>query len=79
MLEKSGKPSTEIRQLQTSAIEISNTLNDLKLEFKKNIFYQSTHICHKKCNLKIQSTNTSNYGNKSTKIQIWNSLPEKAK
>ena len=43
LLEKSGKPSIEIKELPTLATEIFETLNNLNPEFKKNFFIQSLH------------------------------------
>ena len=40
LLEKSARPSIEIKQLPTLATEIFKTLNNLNAEFMKSIFIQ---------------------------------------
>ena len=40
LLEKSGRPSIEIKQLPALATEIFKSLNNLNAEFMKNIFIQ---------------------------------------
>ena len=48
LLEKTEKPTMEIRRLRNLALEICKTLNDLNPTFMKNIFNFSPHCTHRK-------------------------------
>ena len=72
----------EIKRIQTVALEIFKTLNNLNPNFMKDIFYFSPYNTHKKYDIFVNSRNTSSYGDKSLRAlgpHIWNSLPENIK
>jgi len=82
LLEKTEKPTMEIRRLRTLAIEIFNTLNNLNPNFMKSIFNFSQHCTHRKHDIFVHHRKTASYGDKSLKAlgpHIWNSLPEEIK
>ena len=82
LLEKTEKPTMEIRRLHTLALEIFKTLNDLNPTFMKNIFNFSPQCTHKKHDIFVHRRKTANYGDKSLKSvgpHIWNSLPDEIK
>ena len=79
LLEKTEKPTMEIRRLRTLALEIFKTLNDLNPTFMKNIFNFSPHFTHIKHDIFVHPRKIANYGDKSLKSvgpYIWNSLPD---
>ena len=72
----------KIKCLRTLAAEIFKTLNDINLNYMKEIFYLSPHETDKKCDLFAYRRNTKKYGNHSLRVlgpHIWNSLPEEIK
>ena len=74
--------SIEIKCLRTPAMEIFKTLNDINLNYMKEIFYLSPHETHKKYDIFVHHCNTTKYGNHSLRVlgpHIWNSLPEEIK
>ena len=44
LLNKSGKPSMEVKRLRTLALEIFKTLNNLDPDYMKEIFFKTTNI-----------------------------------
>ena len=73
-LEKTGKPTMEIRRLHTLALEIFKTLNDLNPTFMKNIFNFSQHCTHRKHDIFVHPRKTANYGDKSQSDHIFGTL-----
>ena len=72
----------EIKRLRILATEIFKTLNDINLNYMKEIFYLFPHETDKKYNLFVHSRNKTKYGNHSLRVlgpHIWNSLPEEIK
>ena len=72
----------KIKCLRTLAAEIFKTLNDINLNYMKEIFYLSPHETDKKYDLFAYRRNTKKYGNHSLRVlgpHIWNSLPEEIK
>ena len=72
----------EIKRLRILANEIFKTLNDINLNYMKEIFYLFPHETDKKYNLFVHSRNKTKYGNHSLRVlgpHIWNSLPEEIK
>ena len=72
----------KIKSLRTLATEIFKTLNDIKPNYMKEVFYLSPHEIHKKYDLLVHSHNTTKYGNHSLRFlgpHIWNSIPEEIK
>ena len=49
----------EIRRLRTLALEIFKTVNNLNLDFMKDIFYYSPNNTHRKYDIFVYSRNTS--------------------
>ena len=79
---KSLQSSMEIKHLRTLAMEIFKTLNDINLNYMKEIFYLSPSLMkHKKYDLFVHCLNRTKYGNhlRVLKPHVWNSLPEEIK
>ena len=82
LLNKSSKASMEVKLLRNLALEIFKTLNHLKSEYMKEIFYKTTNFTHRHFNIKVNQNNTTKYGNKSLRSlgpHIWISLPKQTK
>ena len=82
LLEKSGKPSMEIKRIRTLAIEIFKTVNNMNPSFMKNIFSPKTDARVRPNNIIVKAHNSATYGDKSLTTlgpKIWNSLPEHIK
>ena len=82
LLEKSKKPSMEIKRLRNLATEIFKTVNNLNPSFMKNISTskEKARVCPN--NIVVKSHNSATYGDKSLvtlRPKIWNALPEKIK
>ena len=80
LLEKSKKPSMEIKRLRNLATEIFKTVNNLNPSFMKNIFTskENTRVCPS--NIVVKSHNSAPYEDKSLMRlgpKIWNALAEK--
>ena len=75
-----------IQRLTYLCVEIYKTVNDLNLDYMKNIFVKSdssrSRRLHHQNNLVVPRPNYSKFGAKSLKVlgpKIWNSLPAKIK
>ena len=82
LLEKSKKPSMEIKRLRNLATEIFKTVNNLNPSFMKNIFTSKENAKVRPNNIVVKSHNSATYGDKSLMTlgpKIWNALPEKIK
>ena len=79
LLDKSKKPTLEVRKLRMLATEIFKTLNDLNPPYMKEIFTQNTIRIPERKKLLVKSTHTKKYGTDSLRHlgpKIWNSLPQ---
>ena len=77
LLNKSGKPSMEVKRLRTLALEIFKTLNNLNPDYMKEIFFKTTNLTHRPFDIKVNQNNSTKRGQKSLKSlgpRIWNSL-----
>ena len=82
LLEKSKKPSMEIKRLRNLATEIFKTVNNLNPSFMKNIFTSKENAKVRPNNIVVKSHNSATYGDKSLMTlgpKIWNALPENIK
>ena len=69
LLNKSGKPSMEVKRLRTLALEIFKTLNNLNPDYMKET--------HRPFDIKVNQNSSTKHGQKSLKSlgpHIWNSL-----
>ena len=62
LLDKSKKPTLEVRKLRMLATEIFKTLNDLNPPYMKEIFTQNTIRIPERKKLLVKSTHTKKYG-----------------
>ena len=72
----------EVKRPRNLALEIFKTLNNLKPEYMKKSFYETTNRTQRPFNIKVNQNNTTKYGNKSLRRlvpRIWNSLPKQIK
>ena len=53
LINKSSKVSMEVKRLRNLAPEIFKTLNDLNLEYMKEIFYETTDLTHRPFSIKL--------------------------
>ena len=77
LLNKSSKASLEVKRLRNLTLEIFKTLNRLKPKHMEEVFYKTTNLTLRPCNIKVNQNNTTKYGNKSLKSlgsHICNSL-----
>ena len=68
----------EVKRLRTLALEIFTTLNNLNLDYTKEIFFKTTNLTHRPFNKKVNQNSSNKHGQKSLKSlgpHIWNSLP----
>ena len=82
LLEKSKKPSMEIKRLRNLATEIFKTINNLNPSFMKNIFTSKENAKVRPNNIAVKSHNSATYGDKSLMTlgpKIWNAFPENIK
>ena len=82
LFNKSGNPSMNLRRTRSLCIEIYKTINNLNLEFMKNLFeVRKTNRAQReqyKLDLEIPKSNQVSFGTKSLRIQgtrAWNALP----
>ena len=78
LLEKSKKPSMEIKRLRNLATEIFKTVNNLNPSFMKNIFTSKENAKVRHNNIIVKSQNSVTYGDKILMTlgpKIWNALP----
>ena len=78
ILNKSGKPSMEVKRLRALTLKVFKTLNNMNPEYMKEIFHKTAFSTHKPLNLEVNENHTTKYGNKSLKClgpHIWNFLP----
>ena len=82
LLEKSKKPSMEIKRLRNLATEIFKTVNNLNPSFMKDIFTSKENAKVRPNNIVSTIHNSATYGDKSLMTlgpKIWNALPENIK
>ena len=82
LLEKSKKPSMEIKRIRNLATEIFKTVNNLNSSFMKNIFTSKENEKVRPNSIVVKSHNSATYGDKSLMTlgpKIWNALPENIK
>ena len=82
LLNKSGNPSMGVKRLRTLALEIFKTLNNLNLDYMKEIFFKTTNVTHRPIDMKVNQNSSTKHGQKILKSlgpHIWNSLPIKIK
>ena len=78
LLNKSGKPSMEVKRLRTLALEIFKTFNNLNPDYMKEIFFKITNLTHRSFDIKVNQNSSTKHGQKSLKNlgpHICNSLP----
>ena len=78
LLEKSNKPTLQIRRIKLLATEIFKTINDLNPSYMKEIFELNTRKNAGTKKLVVQSQKSMNYGSYSLRSlgpRIWNKLP----
>jgi hypothetical protein len=78
LLEKSNKPTLQIRRIKLLATEIFKTINDLNPSYMKEIFELNTRRNAGVNKLVVQSQKSMNYGSYSLRSlgpRIWNKLP----
>ena len=79
LLQISGKPTIEIRQMRVLATEIFKTINDLNPVYMKEIFTLNTNRNPERKKLIVNTQNTKKYGTdtlRSLGPKIWNNLPD---
>ena len=82
LLEKDGSLSIHQRNIQSLAIEIFKTNNDLNPTFMKEIFRPVNHNYNTRDNLYLPNPRTVSYGLETFGYranQIWNSIPNEIK
>ena len=82
LLRKSGKVTIEIKRLKVLAIEIFKTVNNLNLNYIKDIFTPKLHPKVRPNDILVKHHNTITYRTKSLKTlvpKICNQLPEDIK
>ena len=82
LLKVSGTSTMQIKRIRQLAIEISKRVNNLNLDFRKNIFTSKQNARVHPHDLLVRSHKTATYGEKSLKIlgtKIWNALPTEIK
>ena len=82
LLDKSGKESMKIRRIETLAIKVFKTYNELNPNSIKTMFTSRTNSRVLPFDFLIKNLNTDKYGSKSLMTlgpKIWNALPEKIK
>ena len=68
LLNKSGKPSMEVKRLRTSlALEIFKTLNNLNPDYMKEIFFKTTNLTHRPFDIEVDHNSSTKHGQKSLK------------
>ena len=78
LLNKSGKPSMEVKRLRTLALEILKTFNNLNPDYMKEIFFKIANLTHRPFDITVNQNSSTKYDQKSLKSlgpHIWNSLP----
>ena len=65
LLDKSGKPSMEIKRLRILATEIFKTINNLNPIFMKNIFTPKVNAKVRPNDIIVKTRNSATYGDKS--------------
>ena len=76
LLNKSGKPSMEVKRLRTLALEIFKTLNNLNPGYMKEIFFKTANLTRRPFDIKVNQNSSTKHGQKSLKSlgpHIWNS------
>ena len=82
LLKVSGTSTMQIKRIRQLAIEISKRVNNLNLDFRKNIFTSKQNARVHPHDLLVRSHKTATYDEKSLKIlgtKIWNALPTEIK
>ena len=72
----------EVKRLKTLALEVFKTLNNMNLEYMKEIFHKTAFTTHGLLNLEVNENHTTKHGKKSLRCldpHIWNSLPNQIK
>ena len=64
----SGKPAMESKRMMQLPIEIFKTVNNLNLDFMKNIFTTKQNCRVQPYDIIVRNHNTSTYGGKSLNI-----------
>ena len=78
LLAISKKPTMEVKNFRTLAIEIFKTINDLNPPFMKEIFSRNTNSERNGTTLLVKMQNTKKYGSDTLRAlgpKIWNKLP----
>ena len=78
LLKISATSTMQIKRIKQLAKEISKTVNNLNLDFRKNIFTSKQNARVRPHDLLVRSHKTATYCEKSLKIlgtKIWNALP----
>ena len=82
LIKKNGTTKLEIKRLQTLAIEIFKTINNIKPLYTKNIFTPITNAKIRPHDIIVRHHNTATHGDKSLTAlgpEIWNKLPANIK
>ena len=56
ILNKSGKSTMELKRLRTLALEVFKTVNNMNLEYMKEIFHKTAFSTHRPLNLELTKT-----------------------
>ena len=68
LLNKSGKPSTEVKRLRTLALEMFKTLNNLNPDYMKEIFFKTANLTHRSFNIKVNQNSSIKRSKKALKV-----------
>lgn len=82
LLNRSNRPTMEIRRLRVLAMEIFKILNNLNSADTRDIFVLRSNSYQRKRNIEIPRVKGSTYWEKSLRIlspRVWNTLPEHIK
>ena len=70
------------KRLRTPALKVFKTLNNMNLEYMKEIFHKTSFLTLGSLYLEVNENHTTKYGNESIRClgpDIWNSLPNQIK
>ena len=82
LLNRSQKPSMEIKRLRNLALEMFKTINDLNPKFMKSIFSAKLNARVRPNDILVQACKSATFGDKSLATlgpKIWNALPQNIK